>query len=253
MLPTRPAMDITYSHIISAFVDKYGLSRGQVIAEIERTFSSMLSRWHQKNVVVVFAEGRLSAVGYHDHPTGLVQTPIDLTAMRGWKTIKRILDKNLSMAACMEEVCRYKRRENRLVWGEVAGRREYQLDIELEMEFGVVLYARCPLRLLGPHERYRLSVGERRAFHLRRVEAVMVGDTPRTQLTVDRVSKTLVEQLIGDKQPHGRDIRLSCRKRYVGKKSFVESSVFLPKRVIVAAARELGEHIQVKVVRDHQQ
>ncbi|MCP3928861.1 MAG: hypothetical protein GY705_07155, partial [Bacteroidetes bacterium] len=59
-------MGATFHQIIDAFVNKHGLSKGQVIAEIERTFSSMLSRWHRKNVVVVFTDDQLSALGYHD-------------------------------------------------------------------------------------------------------------------------------------------------------------------------------------------
>lgn len=244
-------METTYHQIINAFVDTYRLSRGQVIAEIERTFSSMLSRWHRMNVVVVFTDGQLSALGYHDGAAGPVQMPIDLTTMRGWNTIRRILDKNLGTAACLDEVSRYKHQEHNLVWGEVRSRTEHSLDIELEMEFGVTLYASCPLRYLGKHERYHLRIGDKKAFHLRRVESVMMGDIPRTQLTVDRVSKTLVEKLIRQQlSPKSREIRLCCKKRYVGRKSFVEASTFIPKKVILNTAQELGEHVQVSVTKE---
>ncbi|SHO53469.1 hypothetical protein [Desulfopila aestuarii] len=243
-------MDIPDFQIINAFVDQHRLSRGQVIAEIERTFSSMLSRWHHKHVVVVYSDGQLHALGYHDDVSGPVQTPIDLTAMRGWNSIKRILDKNLNAATCMDEVSRYKRKENSVVWGEVISRGVDRLNIELELEFGDTIYASCPLNYLGQHERNRLVIGDRKAFHLRRIEAIMIGDTPRTQLTVDRVSKTLVEKLL--KQllgPKYTTLKLSCRKRYVGKKSFVEANTFVPKKVILQAAHELGEHIQVNVIK----
>ncbi|MBM9514254.1 hypothetical protein [Desulfogranum marinum] len=243
-------METGYDHIIRAFVDKHGLSRGQVIAEIERTFSSMLSRWHQKNVVVVFADGQLSAIGYHDHPTGPVQTPIDLKSMRGWNTIKRILDTNLSTAACMDEVSTYKRKEKSIVWGKVISRNEKELHVELEMEFGIPLYAHCPLPYLGQHERHQLLIGDRRAFHLRRVESILIGNTPRTQFTVDRVSKALVELLIKDKlSPKYRQTKIRCQARYVGKKSFVESDRFVSKQAILETAEELGEHIQVKIIK----
>jgi hypothetical protein len=244
-------METSYHQIINAFVDAHGLSRGQVIAEIERTFSSMLSRWHRKNVMVVFADGQLSAIAYHQSGAGTtIQSPIDLTTMRGWNTIKQILHKNLSTAACMDEVNRLKRKEQCVVWGEIKKRQENCLDVELEIEFGVTLLARCPLQLLGPHERFRLLKGDKKAFHLRRVEAVKIGDIPRTQLTVDRVSKSLVEQLIKEKLRYKhRETKLSCTKRYVGKKSFIESTVFLPKNVILATSEELGEHIQVNVIR----
>ena len=242
-------METSYHHIIAAFIDKYRLSRGQVIAEIERTFSSMLSRWHRKNVVVVFSEGQLLAVAYHDDAAGIIQTPIDLAAMRGWNTIKKILDKNLSMAACFDEVSKYKHRENSVIWGEVISQNETSMGVELEMEFGVTLYARCPLKYLGKHERNQLCVGDRRAFHLRRVESVLLGDTPRTQITVDRISKSLVEQLLKEQLgPASSKMTIRCQKRFVGQKSFIESSAYIPKKAILSTSKELGEHIQVRII-----
>ncbi len=59
-------METAYQEIIRSFVDKYGLSRGQVIAEIEKTFSSMLSQWHHRDVVALFSDDQLQAVGYHE-------------------------------------------------------------------------------------------------------------------------------------------------------------------------------------------
>lgn len=244
-------MEATFHQIINAFFDKHGLSKGQVLAEIERTFSSMLSRWHQKNVVVVFADGRLSALGYHDDVTGPTQIPIDLATIRGRNTILRILDKNLSTAACLDEVSRYKRKEKDIVRGEVISRDEKSLGIELDMEFGVSLYATCPLQYLGNHERRQLLIGDRKLFHIRRVESVMLGDIPRTKIIVDRVSKNLVVKLIKRQlSPKFQETKLRCIKRYVGHKSFVQSNQYLPKKVIIGAADELGEHIQVNVIRE---
>ncbi len=244
-------MDTIFHQIIDAFVDKHGLSKGQVIAEIERTFSSMLSRWHRKNVVVVFTGDQLSALGYHDDSGGPAQVPIDIKTMRGWNTIKRILDRNLSTAACLDEVGRYKRKEKDIVWGEVISRDETSLGVKLDIEFGVDLYGTCPLQYLGKHERNQLLIGDKKIFHIRRIESVMVGDIPRTQITVDRVSKTLVVKLIRQQlSPKFKDIKLRCAKRYVGHKSFIQSSEYLPKKVILKAEDELGEHIQVNVIRE---
>ncbi|WP_319548488.1 hypothetical protein [Desulfogranum marinum] len=244
-------MGAKFHQIIDAFVNKHGLSKGQVIAEIEKTFSSMLSRWHRKNVVVVFTDGQLSALGYHEDAAGPLQIQIDLATMRGWNTIKRILDKNLSTAACLDEVGRYKRKEKGIVWGEVISRDENSLGIELDMKFGVSLYATCPLQYLGKHERGRLLIGDRKFFHIRRVESVMFGDIPRTQITVDRVSKTLVVKLIKHQlSPKFHEIKLRCTKRYVGHKSFVESSMYVPRKAITETAEELSEHIQVNVIRE---
>ena len=242
-------MNTTYQDIIRLFVDKYGLSRGQVIAEIEKTFSSMLSQWHRQNVVAMFSNDRLEALGYHETLGVVEQTPIELTTMRGWNTIKRILENNLSKAACLQKVARYKRIEREMRWGKIITKKtDGGFYVEIEIENEKPIFADCPLNYIGVHERNQLKVGQRRAFHLRRVEAVFFKDTPRVKVTVDRVSKTLVKNLI-QSQVEKKDINIRCLIRYVGRKSFVESSAFLPKKAILATSRELNEHIQVKVVR----
>jgi len=239
-------MNTTYQDIISSFVDKYGLSRGQVVAEIERTFSSMLSRWHRQNVVALFGDDQLTAFGYHHGSAEMVQVPIELTTMRGWNTIERILDKNLSKTACMEAVNRYKRKEHCIYWGEVIKKDcNDNLVVEIEIEPGDLIYATCLSNHLGVHERNVVTVGQNRAFHLRRVDPVLTNNIPRIKVLVDRVSKYLVEELIRSKLSGTTKIR--CLKRYVGRKSFVETSDFIPKKIILAAARELNEHIQVKI------
>ena len=239
-------MNTTYQDIISSFVDKYGLSRGQVIAEIEKTFSSMLSRWHGQNVVAMFGDDQLTAFGYHHGSAEMVQVPIELTTMRGWNTIERILDKNLSKAACLQAVNRYKQKEHRIYWGEIIKKDSNRnLIVEIEIEPGDVIYATCLSNHLGVHERSVVTVGQNRAFHLRRVDPVLTNNIPRIKVLVDRVSKYLVEELIRSKLSGTTKIR--CLKRYVGRKSFVESSDFIPKKVILNVSRELNEHIQVKV------
>lgn len=242
-------MNTSYQDIIRSFVDKYGLSRGQVIAEIEKTFSSMLSQWHRKNVVAMFSDDRLMALGYHENIGVVEQTLIELSTMRGWNTIKRILENNLSKAACLQVVARYKRIEREMRWGKIITQKSdggFYVEIEIENERPVI--AVCPGNHVGVHERDELMVGQRRAFHLRRVEPVFLKNTPRIKVSVDRVSKTLVENLLRS-QVEKRDVIIHCLTRYVGHKSFVESSAFLPKKVILAVSRELNEHIQVRVVR----
>jgi len=243
-------METAYSEIIRSFVDTYGLSRGQVIAEIEKTFSSMLSRWHEQDVMALFTDDRLEAVGYHHGNDGMVQqVPIKLTTMRGWNSIRRILEQNLEKAACLQEVARYKKKEHQLLWGEIVKKnRDGSLLVEVEIESGAPIIAECPGHHIGIHEREKLMVGQRRAFHLRRVEPVLLKTRSRLRVGVDRVSKNLVEKLLQDNLANPK-ISIRCLNRYVGHKSFVESSAFLPKKTILAASRELHEHIQVKVVR----
>ena len=147
----------------------------------------------------------------------------------------------------MDEVARLKSREKSLIWGKVISQKNNHLDIEMDIDIGSTMYGQCPMKYLGQHERHQFNVGDLKAFHLRRVESVMVGNIPRTKITLDRVSKRLVECLIKDEVPKYQKEKISCQVRYVGKKSFVTSTVFLPKRAILKTSQELGEHIQVKV------
>jgi len=242
-------MNTQYNEIVNSFVDRYGLTRGEVMAEIEKSFSQVLSKWHGLETVVMFSEDQLIALGYHQARGAVKQTPIDLATMRGWNTIKRILDRNLSKAACLKEVACYKRNEREMRWGEIIGKKEDGvLLVEIEIESGTTIIATCQSNHIGLHERNRLSVGERRAFHLRRVDPVLLHNTPRVKVTVDRVSKTLVENLLLSDLPDG-NTQIRCLNRYVGHKSFIESNIFLPKKAIQAVSQELNEHIQVKVIK----
>jgi len=242
-------MNTQYNEIVSSFVDRYGLTRGEVMAEIEKSFSQVLSKWRGMETVVIFSEDHLIALGYHQALGTVKQTPIDLATMRGWNTIRRILDHNLSKAACLKEVALYKRNEREMRWGEIVGKKEDGvLFVEIEIESGIPIIATCQSNHIGLHERNRLSVGDRRAFHLRRVEPVLLHNTPRVKVSVDRVSKTLVENLLQSHLPEGK-AQIRCLNRYVGNKSFVESNIFLPKKAILAASQELNEHLQVTVTK----
>jgi len=117
----------------------------------------------------------------------------------------------------------------------------------VEIESGAPIIAECPGHHIGIHERQELMVGQRRAFHLRRVEPVLLKTRSRLRVGVDRVSKNLVEKLLQDNLANQK-ISIRCLNRYVGHKSFVESSAFLPKRTILAASCELHERIQVRFV-----
>jgi hypothetical protein len=222
-----------------------------VIAEIEKTFSSMLSQWHGQNVVALFSDDQLQAIGYQEQSGMMRQIPIKLSTMRGWNSIKRILDKNLGKAACLDEVARYKRKEHQLQWGEIIKKKkDGSLYVEIEIEDGTPVIAVCPCNHIGIHERDQLTVGQQRAFHLRRVEPVFLNNTARVRIGIDRVSKTLVERLLQSQvENENKKMHIRCLTRYVGHKSFVESTAFLPKKMILKASRELHEHIQVRVVK----
>jgi len=240
-------MQTQYNEIINSFVDKYGLNRDQVVAEIEKVFSSMLSLWHGTNTVVLFGLDHLQAIRYINGVGVTCQDQLELVSMNGWNTIRRMIDKNLSRAACLHEVNQYKRHEHEMRWGEIIRKNNDGLLVELELEKDTPVLAQCPWNRIGVHELKDLSVGQNRAFHLRRIEPILLRGISRFHVVIDRVSKNLVTGLLRDKLECQADIRLYCPKRYVGHKSFIVASGFLPKKIIKAVSQELREHIQVTV------
>ncbi|MFH2122776.1 MAG: hypothetical protein ABIJ50_04760 [Pseudomonadota bacterium] len=240
-------MQTQYNEIINSFVDKYGLSRGQIIAEIEKTLSAMLSQWHGTSTVVLFGDDQLQALRYAEHPGMTLQNQLELISARGWNTIVRVLDHNLGQAACLHEVAHYKRREHEMRWGEIIRKNDDGFLVELEIEEGQPILAECPWNRIGVHERKELSVGQKRAFHLRRIDPILLRGIARVQVTVDRVSKNLVTTLFREQLGGTTGIHVHCVKRYVGHKSFVSASGFLPKNIIKNVSQELREHIQVSV------
>lgn len=241
--------------IITAFAGKYGLSRGETMAEIEVAFSAMLTRWHGVLVLVFFREDLcLEAVAYNDSGGVVMQRPIDIAAMKGRNSILRFLENSLAKASVIKETGQFKRFEREMRWGEVIGRdRDQNLLIETEVAPSEPVIATCPLNRIGIHERTGSSflIGQRRAFHLRCVEPVTVNDTPRLKVVLDRVSKTLVENLLREQLGENASrYSIRCLLRYVGQKSMVVTSRRLPKRAIIAVDRELKERMQVMVVKD---
>lgn len=246
---------ITSFAAYTAAVGKYGLSRSEVMAEIESIFSSLLSQWYRLQVMVFFREDlRLEAVAYDDSGGVIRQKPLDLSVIKGRKTILRHLEENLVKAAALKETARYKRFEKLLRWGEVTGRdQEGNFLVQTEVVPGESVLAVCPLNRIGVHERNlpEFAVGQRRAFHLRLVEPVLLNGTPRLKVVLDRVSKTLVENLLKEHLGLPADrIKIRCLKRYVGHKSLVLTTARLPKAAIIAVDRELKERVQVKIVKD---
>ena len=238
-------MQTQYNEIINSFVDKYGLSRDQVVAEIEKVFSVMLSRWHGTNTVVLFGLDHLQAIRYTNGVGVTCQNQLELVSMNGWNTIRRMIDKNLSRAACLHEVNHYKCYEHEMRWGEIIRKNNDDLLVELELEKNNPVLAQCPWNRIGVHEQKELSVGQNRAFHLRRIEPTLLRGITRFHVVIDRVSKNLVIGLLRDQLGVQADLRLYCPKRYVGHKSFVEANRYIPKTVVKAVSEEMGEHIQI--------
>jgi len=247
-------MKTNMKDIITLFTGKYGLTRPEVMTEIETVFSAILSRWFGMEVLAFFREDfKLEAIAYNGSGGAIMQQQVDLSEIRGRNTLLRQLEENLAKVVVLKQAVRYKAFEKELVWGEItAYDAEKNLYIETEPILGEKVIACCPLNRLGVHERNSpdFTVGRRRAFHLRQIEPVILNGTPRLKVVVDRVSKTLVEKLLKSQLgPRGEKIQIRCVKRYVGHKSIVLTTKRLPKSAIVAVDRELKERVQVKIVK----
>ena len=73
---------------------------------------------------------------------------------------------------------------------------------------------------------------------------------PRTKVVLDRVSKTLTENLLRHYLGLAAgQYQFRCLKRYVGHKSLVLSTKRLPREAIKAVDRELQERIEVRIVK----
>jgi hypothetical protein len=240
--------------IITLFTGKYGLTKTEVMAEIEIVFSTMLSRWYGMEVLAFFREDlHLEAVAYNSSGGVIMQQQVDIAEIRGRNTLLRQLEANLGKVVVLKQVVRYKSFERELVWGEItAYDSEKNLYVETEPISGEKVIACCPLNRMGVHERNSLEfmVGRRRAFHLRKVEPIILNGTPRLKVVVDRVSKTLVEKLLKSRLgPKGEKIQICCVKRSVGHKSIVLATKRLPNAAIIAVDRELKERVEVKIVK----
>jgi hypothetical protein len=240
--------------IILSLASRYTLSTAEVIQEIESAFARQLSQWYRQEVMVFLREGmQLEVVAYGTRNGLPVQRTLDLPAVLSRNQFKTILEYHLATTAVIKQVRLLKSFERRLVWGEVVRNRiGDHLLIETEIIPDELIIAICPLNRIGLHERHagRFQPGQRRAFHLRRIEPVLVNGTPRTKVVLDRVSKTLTENLIRYYLGDAADrFHFRCLKRYVGHKSIVLTTRRLPREVIIAVDRELQERIEVRIVK----
>jgi hypothetical protein len=240
--------------IIASFTVEYALTKAEVMAEIEAVFAARLSQWYRLPVMVFFRDDlRLEAMAYNQSGGVVMQRLVEMSEIKGRGTLKRQLETNLAKAAVLKQTARYKYFEKELLWGEItACDAEHNLYVETEVIAGERVTAICPANRIGLHERHSgdFAIGRKRAFHLRRVEPVMLNGTPRLKVVVDRVSKTLVETLLRSQlRPDAEKVKIRCLKRYVGHKSIVFSTDRLPKSAIIAVDRELKERVQVKIVK----
>ncbi len=240
--------------IIASLASRHGLSRAEVLVEVESAFSTLLSRWYRRQVLVHFRQDLgLEAVAYA-RVNGIVhQRVIDLPALLGRARFSDFLEQRLETAGVCGQVRRYKPCEHNLLWGEIVGSdAEGNLRVVAEILPGEPVLALCPLNRIGVHERCTggFQLGQRRAFHLRRVEAMERNGIARVQVVLDRVAKTLVEALLREQLGAEADrIRYHCLKRYVGHRSLVVTDQRLPKAAILSVDHELRERVEVRILR----
>ena len=240
--------------IILSLASRYALSTSEVIQEIESAFTLFFSQLYRQEIMVFLREGIQLEVVTYSKLNGLpVQQLFDLPAVLSSHQFKTILENHLATAAVIKQVRQLKGFERQLLWGEVIRNRACDhLLVETEIIPDEPIIAICPVNRIGLHERHtgRFQPGQRRAFHLRRIEPVLVNGTPRTKVILDRVSKTLTENLLryhlGDA---AHRFQFRCLTRYVGHKSIVLTTRRLPREVIIAVDRELQERIEVRIVK----
>lgn len=239
---------------ITSLALKYSLPEAEIMANIETFFSTILSRWYSKEIMVVLrADLQLEAVGYDNSGGMLMQKPVNLRKIKKWGAIEKHLEHHLAKAAVLKHTVCYKTWEGELLWGEVyACDANNNLYVQTEVIPGKQITAVCPLNRIGCHERRSnaFAIGNKRAFHLRLVEPVLISGTPRLKVIVDRTSKTLVKNLLKEQlEKLSVTAELCCINRYVGHKSMVLTTKPIPKAAILAVDRELKERVQVEIVR----
>jgi DNA-binding Lrp family transcriptional regulator len=238
---------------INEIAHDHGLTPAEVIAEIENLLSAQLSHQYKADVAVFCIGGyQLEAVIYRKQNGGITQQTVNLDQMHFDSYFRQQIRHRIARAAIIKETVYYKAFERQSFWGTIRQiDKERNFHIELEIDADEPILALCPLNRIGVHERNGESFtkGSRRAFHLRKIEPVLSNGTPKLKITVDRTSKTLVENLLREQLGNTlREVRIRCVKRYVGHRSIVLTALPLPKPVIVAVDRELKERIQVKFV-----
>ena len=91
--------------IIASLASRHGLSRAEVLLEVESAFSALLSRWYRREVLVHFRQDlALEAVAYA-RVNGIVhQRVIDLPALLGRARFSDFLEQRLETAGVCGQV-----------------------------------------------------------------------------------------------------------------------------------------------------
>lgn len=240
---------------ILALADRHSLSPQEIIEEFELTFTKFFARRHRREVMCFPLGGiKIETVTFSNRNGVPVQRILQLPAMFSRSDFRAYLEEHLATTSVIKQVRLFKTFEKRLLWGETIRNRSGNGDLHIETEIisGEPIIAVCPLKRIGVHERQanHFGLGQRRAFHLRRVDPVSINGLPRTKVLLDRVSKTLTENLLlhhlGDAASR---YRFCCLKRYVGHKSIILATRKIPRNAVIAVDRELKERMEIRIVK----
>ena len=244
----------TMLDIFEELAQRHGLSNDEVVMVLESFLSEAFTKRHRWEIMVVVDRHlHVEAVAYEMEGGIMRQRRFDLSRFTSDKALEKRLSAYLERIALVKQSSRHKAFERTLIWGEIVSKGSDQsLRVETKIFPETPIIAVCPLNRVGVHERNgsHLAPGSTRAFHLRRVEPVVFGTVPRLKITLDRVSKTLVENLLKSwLQDNGIKAVVRCLKRYVGHKSVVQADRRLPKEAVLFVDREVKERICVVIIR----
>jgi len=235
-----------------ALGDRYSLSQKEILAELESILSEALSERYRLEITCHLRENLQIEIISHKFQDGVIKQHLaHIPKNLHYSKIQTLLEYRLVTSSVINQVRRLKTYEKQMIWGQISHKSpDGHIYIETEILPAEPLVAICPTNRVGIHERHRphLQKGQVRAFHLRHVDPVLLNGLPRVKIVVDRVSKTLTENLLlfhlGEK---AHQFQIRCVKRFVGHKSVVLAKKPLPKDVIIAVDRELRERIEVHI------
>jgi hypothetical protein len=133
-------------NIITSLAGKYGLTKAEVMAEVEAVFAAQLSQWYCLPVMAFFRDDlRLEAVVYNSTGGVVMQRLVELSEIKGRGTPKKQIEANLTKAAVLKQTARYKFYEKELLWSEItACDPEQNLYVVTEVMPGEWVTAICP-------------------------------------------------------------------------------------------------------------
>ncbi len=229
---------------------KYGLPVDDAALAIEEAISNVLSGTFKKDILVrvgeemeIIALARSSNGSQDSEP--IFMTNISKLRRQIRYQIERELEKRQSVREW--ELLRSMR--GRPVAGEVMKvSRDGNVTVALEVEDhfrSLILTGTCASRQIPPKERGILQIGTKRTFLVTSVLPVREKDKSKVLIRLSRISKALPESLL--RETIG-EASIRCRRRIAGAFSEIETSRRIPKEVIQAVGKELGERIIVRVV-----